>query len=405
MHIEVARLGLIEKDTSVANSLIDMYAKCSLLSKSKQVFDGIRVKSVVSWTALIGGYAQHGHGEQAIKCFEEMQIQGVNANARTFVCVLKACSSTGNIAKGEVIHAQIERQGLVKGDIFIGSTLVDMYAKNGSLAKAQEIFNSLAYRNAISWNAILSGYIEHGYSEEAVKFFEKMQQGRVLPNAITFVCGLKACGNIGAIDKIGEIHDEIERKGLLEDAFVSNTLVDMYARCGALTKAQQVFNKLRVQDVISWTSLMSGYAQLGDSENVFIVFDKMLGTGVKPDPVTFIIVLNTCSRTGLYSKGKSYFEAMSDEYGIMPIREHHSCILDLLGRVGQLDKVIGLMKEMPVCPNIAMWHSVLSSCKKWGNVEFAKKAFEHAVHLVKNDAASYVFMSQVYANADLVDIM
>ena len=303
-----------------------------------------------------------------------------------------------------VVHHQTLEYEL-DSQVAVGSALIALYSKCGILEDARYVFDRLPSRNVISWNTMLAGYTHHGDGLLAWELFEKMQQGRVLPNAITFVCGLKACGNIGAIDKIGEIHDEIERKGLLEDAFVSNTLVDMYARCGALTKAQQVFNKLRVQDVISWTSLMSGYAQLGDSENVFIVFDKMLGTGVKPDPVTFIIVLNTCSRTGLYSKGKSYFEAMSDEYGIMPIREHHSCILDLLGRVGQLDKVIGLMKEMPVCPNIAMWHSVLSSCKKWGNVEFAKKAFEHAVHLVKNDAASYVFMSQVYANADLVDIM
>eukprot|EP00250_Pteridium_aquilinum_P001921 c12126_g2_i1 orf=3-404(+) len=133
-----------------------------------------------------------------------------------------------------------------------------------------------------------------------------------------------------------------------------------------------------MRDIVSWNSLISGYAQLGETEEVFWVFDQLVGGGVLPDPITFVIVLNACSRTCLVDRSEMYFDAMSKCYGIIPMFEHHSCVLDLLGRAGQLGKALAIIKNVPYCDNLVAWRTVLSACKNWGNVHVGREAFEHA---------------------------
>lgn len=401
LHIEVVRVGLLERSLVVGNALIDMYVKCGALNKAKQVFDSLLLKNVVTWTSLLGGYAECGHGEEALECLKEMQLQGVTPNPITLVCSLKACTIIGDMVKGQEMHAEIERRGLLDDDIFIGSALVDMYAKHGLLAIAQQVFDGLPSRNVVSWNALMLGYSAHKHGEEAVKCFEQMQSEDMRLTDISLLCGLKACGSIGALDKIKEIHTEIDRRGLLKrDLLVGSTLVNMYAKCGCLTKAQQVFDHLPSHDIVSWTALLAGYAQHGESKNATHFFDKMLGAGVKPDPVAFVVVLNACSRSGFLNKSETYFHVMSKIHGIVPILEHHSCMLDLLGRVGQLEKALVLLRQMPCDPNLVVWRSVLGACKSLGNAELGKQAFEHAVCLDEKDSAAYAFMSHLCATTD-----
>ena len=175
----------------------------------------------------------------------------------------------------------------------------------------------------------------------------------------------------------------------------------MYAKCGSLTRAEQVFDKLPVRNVVSWTSLMTGYVQIGEYETVFRVFDKMLGEGVKPNLITFVVVLHACSQTGLVSKSHTYFEAMSKDFGIIPTLEHHAGLVDLLCRVGQLDKAVSIIKKMPFSPNLVVWNTVLGACRYNGNVELGKHAFEHSLDLDEKDPAAYILMSQICAAFDI----
>ena len=284
-------------------------------------------------------------------------------------------------------------------NLFLGSTLVDMYAKCGLLARARQVFDKLPVQNTVSWNALITGYAQHGDGEEALNCFHQMQLRGVSPDAATFVSCLQACGSIGAIDKGLEIHDEIERQGWLDRDLVGNTLVDMYAKCSAPDKARQVFVKLPARDVVSWTALMRGYAHLGDSENVFSLFHDMLGQHIKPDPVTFIVVLSACSRTGLLSKSWTYFEAMSRDYGISPMYEHHNCMVDVHGRSGQLDGAFDMIGKLSFCGNAEIWHSMMGACRNLGNVEVGKQVFEHAMCSNGKDSVAYVLMSQICAES------
>ena len=229
-----------------------------------------------------------------------------------------------------------------------------------------------------------------------------MQSEGISANAVTFVAILKACCSMGALDRARNIHLVIEHEGLLQnDIVLGNTLLNMYAKCGLVAKAQQVFDMLPVRDVTSWTTLMVGYAHIGECDSVFLLFDSMLLQGIKPNMVTFLVALNACSRTGQLRKSQQYFEAMKTEYGMCPTLEHHTCIMDLLVRSGQLENAGAMIKKIPFSSDPVVWHSILDACKTWGNVELGKQAFENALHLNQDDAVAYVLMSQIYSRAGL----
>jgi pentatricopeptide repeat protein len=207
-----------------------------------------------------------------------------------------------------------------------------------------------------------------------------MQQlDRVSPNRVTFICGLKACTSIGAIDKGIGIHAQIEKKGLERDTAIGNTLVNMYARCGSPGQAREIFDKLLVKDTVAWTSLIGGYAQIGESQNVFDSFESMVSKGIAPNAVTFVTVLSACRHAVSFETGKSYFDTMKEWYGISPDRVHYTCLIDLYGRTGELESVLAMMKKLPFCPSLAMWQALMHSCRKWGNEELGKQSFQTAM--------------------------
>ena len=241
LHVDVVKRGFLQKNPYVGSALIHMYVKCGCLDRAQQVLDELFLRDVVSWSTLISGYAQQGQGEEALNCFERMQNEGLSPDSITFVCILKACGSIGAINKGKQIHKEIVDKGLLGKDAVLGTALVNMYAKCGELEKAAEVFKELPCRNVVSWNALISGYIEQGQSKDALGCFEQMENNCFSPNAVTFTCILKACGITRSICKGTEIHKKIVSKGLLDkDPTLGSALVDMYVQCGDLSKAQQV---------------------------------------------------------------------------------------------------------------------------------------------------------------------
>jgi pentatricopeptide repeat protein len=401
IHGEVVSRGLLGEDVMVGNALVDMYAKCGVVKKAREVFDKLPIRNTVTWNALIAGYVQHGHVEKAMDCCEDMKRDGFSPNVVTFGCLLKLCSNARAITKGHEIHGEIIKGGLLDKSIILCNALVEMYATYGALSEAREVFDRIPGKDAAIWTTLISRYAQHGHGEEPLLLFEKMQDAGISPTPLTFVAALKACANIGASGQGQAIHARIDAEDMLQgDILLRTALVDMYAKCGELAKAREAFRRLPLRDVVSWSALIGGYALLGNGiDSPFDAFHQMLEEGIMPNAASFSSILKICSNIGLLDPGKSVFEAMIEQYAIAPTLEHYTCVIDLFCRAGLFEKAIGVIERMPFHGDLTMWHALSCACRTWGNARIAKFAFEQAMLLDGADAVAYVSMSNVYAES------
>lgn len=399
IHGHIVQNG-VEWDSFVGNALVDMYAKCGSLNDAHTVFEKLPKQDVVTWSALIGGYAEHEHSLKALQLYEFMQQVGPEPDPVTFLCVLKACSNIACLDQGKHIHGQIIERGW-EADEFLGSNLIDMYSKSGSLEDACRVFDKLQTRTVVAWNVLIAGYTQHDHYQEALKLFQQMQMEGAVPNIVTLVCTLKACSSVAALEQGRHIHGHIIDSGFKPNVIVSSTLVHMYAKCGSLDEACIVFDTLPERNIVTWSTLIAGCAQDSDYSLAFRSFEGMQRAGFKPDDVAFLSLLSACSRAGFVEMGCMHFKSMRNDHCIAPKVEHYNSMLDLLGQAGWLNEAEDLLETIPFGTNIVGWTSLLSSCRKHTNVDLGKRCFDRFVTMDCGDAAGYVLMSSIYARAGM----
>ena len=257
---EVRKKGLLYKDIVLSNTLMDMYSKCDALEKARELFEQLPVHDVESWNIMITGCARHGLDGEVIKCFRQMEDEGITPDAITYACILKSCGIVGSLEVGEEINTKIRKQGLLQKNVVLNTALVDMYSKFSALEKAQDVCEKLLVQDVIPWNALLTGYCQHGLGQEALNCFRSMHDKGILPDVVTYVCILKASSIIRSIEVGEDIDAQVRKQGLLQKNIVLGTaLLDMYSKCGKLDKAREVFEQLPVRDVVSWNAMIAGY--------------------------------------------------------------------------------------------------------------------------------------------------
>eukprot|EP00253_Pinus_taeda_P017920 PITA_17920 len=353
IHGPVVKLGF-ESNVFVGTALVDMYAKCGRVDGAHQMFYLIPVRNIVSWTAMVAGYAQNGqayeatrffnqihqtgyahngHYQEALKLSFQMKQIGVKLHQFTYARILSVSSSLPAFEEGKQLHSHIIQTGF-DSNMFVESSLVDMYAKFGSLQYARQVLDKMPEQDVISCNAMITRYVQHGYSEEALKLFSQMQQTGLKPDEATFSSIVSACANLAVLEHGRHIHAHIFCMGFESPMSVVNALVTMYAKCGGIKDARKVFEKMTECDVVSWNEMIVGHAQHGDGVETLILFEKMLLIGIRPDAITFLGVLSACSHTGLVDQGHYYFHSVRHEHNITPRTDHHVCMIDLLGCAG-----------------------------------------------------------------------
>ncbi|XP_024521966.1 pentatricopeptide repeat-containing protein At2g27610-like isoform X1 [Selaginella moellendorffii] len=314
-----------ETDLKVASTLVDMYAKCGSLEDACRVFQQMKSHDVVSWNAIIMSYAQSDRGETALRLFAQMLEAGFTPNARTFVAALQACGElagkegrcvegkavkTWCLERGMEIHSQVVSSGQTC-DIILANKLADMYAKCGSLQDAYRVFERMPLHDVVSYNVMLFGYADVNEGDLALELYDRLQEKGVAPNSQTYVAALKACASCAVkeegrqvdgklvkvrnLERGAAIHSEAKISGLEADIKVASTLVDMYAKCGCVERASQVFDGMKIRDVVSWNSIILGYTQCGEGELALLLFVRMQEDGVTPDGLAFVAALKACS--------------------------------------------------------------------------------------------------------------
>jgi pentatricopeptide repeat protein len=385
-------------DLRVGNALVHMYIKSGSLKDARLVFNSMKERDIITWNIMIGGLAQDGCGHEAYDLFLRLQREGCVPDATTYVSVLNPCASEGALEWVKEIHSHIVEAGL-ESDLRVGNALVHMYAKSGSIDDARLIFDGMKKRDVITWNIMIGGLAQDGCGREAYELFLQMRKESFKPDAITYVSILNACASAGALEWVKEVHRHVVEAGLQADLHVGNALVDVYVKVGSIDDARRVFNRMEERDVITWTILIGGLAQHGCGCEALEVFREMNTKGVNPDEYSFVAVLSACSYAGLLDEGRQLFLAMMRDFGVKPTLAHYNCMVDLLGRAGQLEEAKLLIANMPLEPNGATWGSLLGACRSHGNVELGELAAEECIKLEPKDASPYVLLSNIYAAA------
>ncbi len=394
-HEHIIQSGC-ESNSFVGSSLIDMYAKCGSMEEASRVFNKLPSRAVVCWTAMIFGHVKRGEGHKALELFQKMQQEGVQPDTVTYVGVLNACASIIALEEGRHAHEQIIQSGC-ESNAFVGSSLIDMYAKCGSMEEASRVFNKLPSQAVVCWTAMIFGHMKHGEGHKALELFQKMLQEGVQPDAVTYVGVLNACASITALEEGRRAHEHIIQSGCEANVFVGSSLVDMYAKCGSMEDACRVFNSMPSHDVFSWNALLGGFAMHGQGKEALVHFEQMCEEGVHPGDVTFVCLLSACSHAGFVDEGLHFYSLMTTVYRIPAKLEHCTCMVNLLGRAGHLQEAENIIQGMPCKPDAAVWIALLGACRIHGNLEMGERVAKRVLELEPKNAAGYVWLSNLCA--------
>ncbi|WJX17078.1 Pentatricopeptide repeat-containing protein [Trifolium repens] len=251
-------------DLMVINALIDMYAKCKSLEVARAMFDEIcpKDRDVVTWTVMIGGYAQHGDANHALQLFSEMfKIDNcIVPNDFTISCVLMASARLAALRFGRQIHAYVLRRSRIDSDVlFVANCLIDMYSKSGDVDTAQVVFDNMSRRNTVSWTTLLTGYGMHGRGEDALRVFDEMRKVALVPDGITFLVVLYACSHSGMADHgINLFYRMSKDFGVEPGAEHYACMVDLLGRAGRLGDAMRLINDMSMKPPpVVWVALLS----------------------------------------------------------------------------------------------------------------------------------------------------
>ncbi|KAF2616389.1 hypothetical protein F2Q68_00041175 [Brassica cretica] len=358
LHSWAIRSGMAD---DVGCSLVDMYAKCSMdgsLDDCRKVFDRMEDHSVMSWTALITGYMQSGDLDtEAIKLFCEMLAQGrVQPNHFTFSSAFKACGNLSDPRVGKQVLGHAFKRGLASNNS-VANSVISMFVKSDMMEDARRAFESVSEKNLVSYNTFLDGACRSLDFEEAFELFHEITERELGVSAFTFASLLSGVASVGSIRKGEQIHSQVVKLGLSCNQPVCNALISMYSKCGSIDTASRVFNLMEDRNVISWTSMITGFAKHGFAKRVLETFNQMMEAGVKPNEVTYVAILSACSHVGLVAEGWRHFKSMYEDHKIKPKMEHYACMVDLLCRSGLLTDAFEFINTMPFQADVLVWHS------------------------------------------------
>lgn len=381
----------------LANVLINMYVKFNLLTDAHNVFDEMPLRNVVSWTTMISAYSRSKQQQKALELLVSMLREGVRPNVYTYSSVLRSCKEMSDV---RMLHCGIIKEGL-ESDVFVRSALIDVFAKLGEPEDALSVFDEMVTGDAIVWNSIIGGFAQNSKNDEALKLFKRMKIAGFTAEQATLTSVLRACTGLTLLELGMQAHVHIVKYD--QDLILNNALVDMYCKCGSLEDARRVFNGMKERDVITWSTMISGLAQNGYSQEALKVFESMKASGTKPNYITIVGVLFACSHAGLLEDGWYYFRSMKKLYGIVPVREHYGCMIDLLGKAGKLEDAVKLLNEMECEPDAVTWRTLLGACRVQGNMVLAEYAAKKVIELDPDDAGTYTVLSNIYANSQKWD--
>ncbi|KAF3439376.1 hypothetical protein FNV43_RR17653 [Rhamnella rubrinervis] len=387
IHSQVVKNGFC-LNLYVSTALVDMYARFGMMDCAGKLFNEMSERSEVSWTALICGFARTGDMVNARKLFDEMPLK----DSAAYNVMIDGYVKSGIMGSARNLFEEMKGRNVVSW-----TSMIYGYCHSGNLQSARSLFDAMPEKNLISWNTIIAGYCKNKQPHEALKLFHEMQATTAFePDEVTIVSILPAIADLGALDLGSWVHQFVKRKKLDKVISVCTALVDMYAKCGEITKAKRIFHEMPEKETAPWNALIYGLAVNGCGKEALDMFLEMQQTKFKPNGITMLSVLSACNHSGLVEEGKKWFKEM-EKFKLVPQIEHYGCMIDLLGRSGCLEEAEKLISSMPYKANEIILSSFLFACGYSQDVTRAKKVLSDAIKLDPGNAGNYVAVRNLYA--------
>ncbi|KAL9245856.1 hypothetical protein vseg_019458 [Gypsophila vaccaria] len=396
LHAQAIKAGY-ESSIAVSNAAMAMYSENGQMDAVRMIFENLDGKDVVSWNTVIAGYAQNHCAKSAITDFVEMLRSGIRPDEYTLGALI---TNAARLELVQMFHAFVQKSGIVLITEVVNA-LVSAFVNHGDIISAYHIFCGMPFKNQITWNAIISGFLSNGQPSKALELFLQMRNSKTDPDIYTLTTILSICSSISALEQGKQVHAYILQRGFLRESSLGNGLITMYSKCGFFDQSCRVFDCMSVRDTVSWNAVISSFAHYGEGKKAVHCFKEMqYESGIRPDQATFTSVLSACSHAGLVWDGIQIFNSMVNEHGLEPGVDHFSCLIDLLARAGYLDETERLIENKHFdLDDITLW-ALFSACAAYGNVRLGRIVAGLLLQTgEKSDPAVYVMLSNIHANA------
>ncbi|XP_050229021.1 pentatricopeptide repeat-containing protein At5g03800 [Mercurialis annua] len=431
VHAHAFRIGL-EANMSVNNALIKLYTKYGSLKEVVSVFERMPVRDVITWTEMIVAYMNFGSVQLAVELFEKMpERNSVSYNAMlsgfcnngegmmalglffkiirdglevtdfTLTSLASACGMIMRVEISRQIHAFIIKFG-IRSNPCIETALLDMYTRCGRMRDADKMLRGWPsnQENSIIRTSMLCGYARNGMPEEAISLFQQsVSEGTIVADEVTLTSILGVCGTLGFQGMGEQIHCHALKTGFVADVGVGNSIISMYSKCYNLKNANKSFNTMPAHDLVSWNCLISGYLLHRQGDEALAVWSRMEKEGIKPDSVTFVLVISAYNHTksNLVEVCRCLFFSMENIYDIKPTSEHYASFVSVLGCWGLLEEAEEMINKMPFNPEVSVWRALLDSCRLHQNSSIGKRVAKHILTMEPQDPSTYALISNLYS--------
>ncbi|KAG5034329.1 putative pentatricopeptide repeat-containing protein [Glycine soja] len=402
VHGVVEKLGF-RRDLVLSNDLIDMYAKCGTVDFACMMFDRMPERNVVSWTALMCGYLQNSDAKTTLLLFVKMGRSDVKPNEFTLSTSLKACGVLGIPWNGMQIHGVCAKSNFDWVPV-VGNSMIDMYSKCGMVGEAARVFNTLPVRNVISWNAMIAGYTNERNGEEALNLFREMREKGEVPDGYTYSSSLKACSCADAAGEGMQIHAALIRHGFpyLAQSAVAGALVDLYVKCRRMAEARKVFDRIEEKSVMSWSTLILGYAQEDNLKEAMDLFRELRESRHRMDGFVLSSIIGVFADFALLEQGKQmHAYTIKVPYGLLEMSVANS-VLDMYMKCGLTVEADALFREM-LERNVVSWTVMITGYGKHGIGNKAVELFnEMQENGIEPDSVTYLAVLSACSHSGLI---
>lgn len=434
VHAHAVKVGL-DAELNVGNALIGFYKNCGNVDDVICLFERMSVRDVITWTemmrvymgfgsvdlalkmfnempvknsvtynALLSGFCRNGEGLKAVELFIKMVDEGMELTDFSLSSGINACSLLGDYGVSKQMHGFAIKFGF-GSNVCVEGALLDMYTKCGRMVEAKKMFSRWEESEEVSsvaWTSMMCGYARNGQPEEAISLFHLGHtEGKMIMDEVASTSMIGLCGTVGYLDMGKQIHCQVFKFGFQSIVGVGNAVVSMYFKCGNADDAIKMFSNMSFTDTVSWNTLISGYLMHKQGNRALEVWLEMQEKGIKPDEVTFVLIILAYRHTNLNLVDDccSLFNSMKTVYHVEPTFEHYSSFVRVLVHWGLLEEAVETINKMPFKPSALVWRALLDGCRLHKNTIIEKWAAKNILALDPKDPSTFILVSNLYSSS------